>query len=338
MALFSKLELKVLQVIHQNGRTNVSNLALGLRISKSAISRAVSSLEKKGLVESKKGRRKELQIARSVSARPFEELMAANPFIDFSKLFENSNFSVLGTLCFRQDGTFDSILRLSGLTEITARRSIARLANLGVLSKQKNRYGILLPALKASVQEHIRVLMMRREGVVGSAFVSVGPSGFVRSNKNLSREFTQTGLSVFPKYGVSLVSENGDYVFNEFFKLKPPSREEAVLHGIARCAHNGSTREVSYCLLVITKNWRTFNWGRFNEHSEDYAISTEASNCHEYLQLFSDFLAGKRGVSGSVESKPAWGKQGDKLRFPDFESLTRLCEQYGIDTKTLWKG
>jgi DNA-binding MarR family transcriptional regulator len=309
-----------------------------LRISKSAISRAVSSLEKKGLVESKKGRRKELQIARSVSARPFEDLIASTPFVDFPTVFRNSNFRVLSALCFRESATFKSIIRTTGLKEITARRALSALANVGMIHRQNNQYGILLPALKASVQEYLRVLMMRREGVVGSAFVSVGPNGFVRSNKNLSREFTQTGLSVFPKYGVSLVSENGDYVFNEFFKLKPPSREEAVLHGLVRCTHNGSTREVSYCLLVIAKNWRTFNWGRFTEHSENYAISTEASNCHEYLQLFSDFLAGKRGISGSVESKPTWDKQGDKLQFPDFESLTRLCEQYGIDTKTLRKG
>jgi DNA-binding MarR family transcriptional regulator len=334
MAFFSKLELKVFQTISQTGRTNVSNLALGLRISKSAISRSVSSLEKKGLVESKKGRRKELQIARSVSARPFEELMTANPFIDFSTVFQNSNFRALSALCFRESASFKSIIRTTGLKEITARRALFALANAGMIRRQNNQYGILLPALKASVQEYLRVLMMRREGVVGSAFVSVGPNGFVRSDKDLSYVFTQTGLSVFPKYGISLVSENGDYVFNEFFKPKPPNKEDAVLHALARFAYDPSTREVSYCLLVIAKNWRTFNWERFFEHSEDYNLSEDAKKCRMFFQHFAEFLRKERDNSDRITLSTGLGT----LNYPDFESFSELCDQYGIDTAPFSKG
>lgn len=43
-------ELKVLEVIEENNEVNVSKIASGLRISKSAVSQIVSKLEKKGCI------------------------------------------------------------------------------------------------------------------------------------------------------------------------------------------------------------------------------------------------------------------------------------------------
>lgn len=332
--MFSKLELRAFQILSQSGRSSVSNLALGLGISRSAVSRAVTSLEKKGFVESRKGRRKEVQVARSVSAYPFEEMLRANPHINFARVFENSNFTVLSALCFRETAPFKSILRTTGVSEITARRSLSKLADAGIVSRRRGGYGIILPTLGRCVAEYLRLILMAKEGAVGSSFLQVGPAGFVRSDRKCSDDFTLTGLSVFPKYGVQLVFDFRDYAANAFFKPKAPRVEEAVLHALVRSTKNESSREASYCLLVIAKNWRRFDWDYFFEHSEDFAVAGDAKRCRDFFQGFSGFLCSGTGINQPLITFPPHGVPA----YPDFESFAQLCGQYGVDTKALCKG
>ncbi|MFA6330079.1 MAG: helix-turn-helix domain-containing protein [Candidatus Micrarchaeia archaeon] len=329
MSLFSKLELRTFQMLNQSGRSNVSNLALGLNISKSAVSRAVASLEKKGLVESKKGRRKDVQVARSVSARPFEEFINANPSVDFARVFENSNLQVLAALCFRESSSFKSIIRTTGLTQVTARRSISSLSNAGIIARRPGGYAILLPGLSNCVLEYLRVVLVAREGTIGS-FLQAGPYAFIRTNRPVG--FVPTGLSAFPKYGVPLVVDSNDYVLNAFFNPKAPRLEDAVLHGLFRVKLNASSREASYCLLAIAKNWRKFNWGLFVEHSQDYALENEAQQCKSFFDGFSSFLFNGKKVSEPIITLPSKG-----IPYQDYKSFLGLCNEYGVDTKALQK-
>ena len=345
MASFSKLELQTIQVIALTIGNNyhpfsVSKIAETLGVSKSAASRALAALEQKGLIESEKGRKKTVKLARDFSIEPFLQVMGAHQLInrfpssDFSKIFENSNFQVLSALCYRESASFSSIIRVTGLTEITARRSLSKLRDRGVVNKKKNRYGIILPALTTGVQDSLRKLMARREGIAGNISMQIGPYGFIRSAAAPSEELVTTGLSLFPKYGISLVSDINDFIINEFFKPKPPNMEDAVLHALARFAYDPSTREVTYCLLVIAKNWRTFNWERFLEHSEDYNLSEDAKKCRIFFQHFAEFLRKERDNSDRITRSTGLGT----LTYPDFESFSELCDQYGIDTTPFSKG
>jgi len=331
MSLFSKLELRTFQVLNQSGRSNVSNLAFGLIISKSAVSRAVASLEKKGLVESKKGHRKEVQLARSVSARPFEEFINANPSVDFARVFENSNLQVLAALCFRESSSFKSIIRTTGLTQVTARRSISNLSNAGIIARRSSGYAIILPGLSNCVLEYLRVVLVAREGAIGS-FLQAGPYAFIRTNRPVPEGFVPTGLSAFPKYGVPLVVDSNDYVINAFFKPKAPRLEDAVLHGLGRVKLNASSREASYCLLVIAKNWRKFDWDLFVEHSQDYALENEVKQCKNFFDGFSSFLFSGKKVKEPIITLPSKG-----IPYQDYKSFLGLCNEYGVDTKALQK-
>ncbi len=303
---------------------SIVGLASSLATSKSFTSRIVGSLVKKGFVElTRQGKKKTVKISPAQHAVMLKELMVTNQHVALEEVLQGAGVQVLTGLLYTP-ASVEEISAISFSPEVTIRLVLTRMLDRGIVTRPKPAvYSIILPRLRDFVESYARFAVeAKRAGIRGSLIIR-GASGLIRtSDRNVPNFMAPTGLSSFGGYGIKLVQTDfKDYYYNVLKPVKKLSLETVLVHSLVRLTLVSSSRELSYTLLVMTKNRKKLNTKRFLETARDYGVESSAKECIKYIDTV---LAGKEIVKPLVD----FGIRVEGPAFPDEKEFMELMKQY----------
>ena len=261
---FGVSEIVVLNEVLKEESSSVKALAIKTSLSGSVVSRALNSLSGKGMIVLRRGKTKTASVSDAPHAQAFKSLFLTYPYIDFSILSHN-NMRVLSGLVF-PNASVARVERTSVIPQPTIRRILSSLLQKALVGRKSiNNYFITLPELQNAVIEYSSFIV-RKNSVAGS-LITRGFHGFLRTNSAKIPELMKpTGLSVLNRFGIGIIQTDfKDYYYHAFKKVKNPSIEEVIIHALIRAEHSNNSRENSYALLALHKNFGKINVGKFLE-------------------------------------------------------------------------
>ncbi|MBI5159518.1 winged helix-turn-helix domain-containing protein [Candidatus Micrarchaeota archaeon] len=298
----TKETASVLLALHESGpeihREKISSLA-GMKPSN--VSRALSLLERVGLIQARKGN----IIFRRIHG--LKELLSMFGKQLVSRAISGSRAQVLRSI--RGDSSIEIIQKRSGLSIATLKRTLHWLTYFFPLVYRKKKgvyalnengktfYDVLGWIELAAVEKIV-------ESKLGSFYKPIlMPAQFLVCGKTSvapDNEFSPTGLSVFDKFGIQLLSARKYFVYP---RKKPVALEEAIVHAL--CFEHSFSSTMLYCLLVISKNRKKIKRKILLEKAEEYGLK----GLVEKLFLFLETEGMKR--DGFF---PSWEKFEEKRR------------------------
>lgn len=299
----------------------IACLAERMNASRSQVSRAVTSLEKKEFLRTSRARHKTVRFSPSGHAAAFRTFLSLHPHVEVAPILANSSLRIL-TAFTGLPVSVEQIARVSRTPAITVRRALNRLMQKGILVRQeKNHYQIALSGLQKLVQDYVLFELQKKAGLSG--LICYGPNVVVRTEYSMPSGFVLSGLSVFHRFGVPIVQTTlQDYKSNLFDETPvQPSLEEAVVHALVRASKISSVREASYGMLVLHKNWQTLDKKMFLQVAGDFGINSCAQ---ESLNLVKKFINGEPWPAPMIFGA---GKPGGPF-YPSTEEFQELVGQY----------
>ncbi|MFH0973805.1 MAG: hypothetical protein V1817_03405, partial [Candidatus Micrarchaeota archaeon] len=306
------------------------SLAVRVGAPESVVSRALKALsEKKLVVVSRNGKRNSVVVSDAPHAMALKALFAARPYLDL-RVLVHSSIRVLSGLLF-PNASVARVKRVGFLPEITVRRVLSKLLDAGVVGRRSsNDYFFLMPELEKAVSDYVSFAVMQAKQDASGSLIARGPIGFLRTSaasEGIPRFMKPTGLSVLNEFGVGVIQTDfKDYYYNVFGVVKKPALENVVVHVLLRSTLSLSSREASYALLALRKNWKTFDEEKFLMVASDLGVEFVARQSLDFVENFENSLAGRE------EAKPSIGVGFPRVEepvFPSFEEFRELVKQYG---------
>lgn len=298
----TKETAKVLLALHELPSPNCKQVASLAGMKASNVSRALRSLENVGLVRSRK---KRLIV--------FERIASLDKAVS---LFDRKQ--LVNVLCGstaqlvyaigKEPSTLKAIQRKSGLSPATLKRELSWLLySFPLLYRKKkgvyalNEQGKLVFDVIRAIESVAAKKLAETKGAIRELIIFPNECLFSSNAEPVAREETvPTGISVFGKFGIGLLSSGKNYFV--YPRKKPVKIEEAVVHALC---FDRSASTLLYCLLVISKNKMRLSRKKLLQKSEEYDLQKLA----EKLLLFLETNGKEREAFF-----PSWEKFEEKRR------------------------
>lgn len=285
---------------------NISDLSELLGLHYSTVSKAVSSLESEGFVlREKKGKHVYIRRSDSLHARSLEDILREFPRLPLGKLFTPSSLHVFSVL--KSPRSITEVSEITGLDRYTVSSAISRLARYGIVIKEKGRF--LLSSRHALFEDFIdnyykyRANMnLRAVSQNGVLIWQRGPEFLFKAENlnpdlepHLENKIHPTAISIFPKYGLDMVTDMDYY----FFSKKPLCEEEFFIHTILIDPYSPIYN--SYALALAPK----LGSKNFIKYAAYYDIEAHVRTLLEYLdkkEKGSDFVLPWKEYQDLLES------------------------------------
>lgn len=273
---------------------NISDLAELLSLHHSTVSKAVSSLEIEGFViKEKKGNNVYLRRSDSLHAQSLADILKEFPRLPLSKLFTPSSLHVLSML--KTPRSITETSAITGLDRYTVSAAISRLAKYGIVVKENGKF--LLSVRHALFENFVDNYFKYRANMNlkavsqnGTLIWQRGPD-FLFKAENLNTDLESylenkihpTAISVFPKYGLDVISDMNYY----FFSKKTLCEEEFFIHTILIDPYSSIYN--SYALALESR----LESKNFLKYASYYDIEDHVRTLLEYLntkEKNSDFV------------------------------------------------
>lgn len=259
----SALQLKILRSLCFKEYKNIDELAKGLNKSPSRVSVALKDLADKGFIETRKiGLSKQIVLSDNKHSSLLKTFISEYHHMKFEELLSGSTLEILLPITYSKV-KFADIVRLSGCSERTVRRTMKKLKEFGMVTMDREFYysiGPLHGLLSDFVKEFQSYLNIK--SALSFSRTSVipwqrGKEFLVKTSEEEKRRkwVFSTCYEKMYGYGVQLVLTNFRYYFYSPFK-KHLKVEDVALHTLI--LDPTSSRNILYVLLLITKS-KKFN-------------------------------------------------------------------------------
>lgn len=256
----SKKEAEVLEFLMQQGESTQSELASRLKIKKSNLSNYIRNLSDFGLVDIRKaGRNNRLKLSQiffseynklgnpSLERVVYRAIIGQKPYL--LSYFQGKKFTIKDML----------------MPPATAKRTLAKLRNLGVVFMEKNGVYIIrqeMEQLSRFCRNILYAMHLEQANktfrITSSFFVSQAPTEWavllVTRKTIQTKEYFPTAYNLFSRYGLRLILTERQYYTN----IKPKI-EEVIIHALVLSAgalpqRMLDTRGILYVCALIIKN------------------------------------------------------------------------------------
>jgi DNA-binding transcriptional ArsR family regulator len=270
---------------------NIGELSEEVGISPSTASFHIAGMVEKGLVEKeRRGKKVYVARARTQHALILSELMGEYPRLPFEDLLSHSRFDVLGVMSSPRGIT--GISEAAGLSRQSVSSAVRDLRRYGILLKEGRSY-YLNPrhgALKEFIASYWSFINRGKASSLAEDAVILWQRGkefLFKSKKEIkAEEVTPTAISVFPDYGVQMLSDLHYY----FHSPRRMSASDHILHtiliGPERVTYN------SYALLLYQKTI-----------PRDILAKAELYDLKGHMETLLEYLKRKEKVS---DYTPPW--------------------------------
>jgi len=274
--------------------TKISDIAELLSLHHSTVSKAISSLESEGFVRKEKiGKSVYIRRSDSLHAQSLEDILREFPRLPLSKLFTPSSLHVLSIL--KSPRSIAEASAITGLDRYTVSAVISRLAKYGIVIKEK---GSFLLSSRHTLFENfvdnyfkykanMNLRIISENGVLiwqrGPEFLFKAENLNVNLESQLENKIHPTAVSVFPRYGLDMITDMNYY----FFSKRTLHEEEFFIHTILIDPHSPIYN--SYALALAPR----LESKNFLKYAIYYNIESHVKTLLEYLdkkEKNSDFV------------------------------------------------
>lgn len=295
-------ELRVLEI--SEGKS-IKGIAKAMESNTGHVSRAVISLEKKGLVETERGREKTVYLTNNKALELYQELTEKHSHIDFAELLKGKAIPVLYYL--EEPRTVKEIAEKTDNYRYTTHRIIKRLLHRGIVKKEDSKYRLKeeFQTLNEFAKEYVHHMHRKKTEKSYTILWESLHEFLCQTGERIEEEnFLVTGPELFQEYGLPLLTKGKNHYFytKKEGKVTP---NELICHTLLM---DKGTRYQSYCLLLIKKEKVTMD--ELMVKAEKYGLEETIRSLETYLE---------------TEGEEKTSKQ------PDWDELKDLAEEYGVE-------
>lgn len=260
---------------------NISQIKEELKLDHSTISLAVKSLIDNGfVVKIRKGKNVVVQQSESPHSSELSTLIREYPRLPWSKLLDESSLHVMSVLKNTSRNIKDTA-NITGLHRHTVSSVINRLSIYGIILKggngyylnRKHRIVIFVDYYWYYINNK-KLRNIAKKGIIiwerGSEFLFKTDD---LSDINADEMVQPTALTVFPKYGLNIISEIGYY----FYSMRKLQVEDYIIHTILIEPENAIYN--SYALALYLKS----NATKLLEYSSYYDMQDHVNTLLKFL-------------------------------------------------------
>lgn len=284
----SILELRLLKELCLNEYKNISELAKALKKSSTRVSIALKDLENKGFVERKrKGISKKVVLSNNKHAVSFKTLLNQYSHVNFERLLSGFALEILLPLTYHYKVKLKDITRASGCSEITARRTIKKLREFGIVVGDRNFFysiGSFYFRLAEFIRDFQDFSNLRSALSFSSTSVILwrwGKEFLIKTREEKKQKsFFPTCYEKMSDYGIPLILTEFRYYFHSLFRRKLRI-EDVALHTLFL---EQTPRNLLYVLLLIAKNLRKIKWEYLEAESVKFGMKSAMQDINKYLE------------------------------------------------------
>jgi len=275
MNTLSRMEIRVLLDLEEE--KNVTELAKELGLSIYRASTLVSSLERKGLIRAKKGKKKIVLLNDTKPGELFRKIVSSFGHMPLDKVLSGKNLLLLAVLENVPSSPKELYIKAS-LPRSTLYHTINRLSNYGIIIGKNGKYSLLERYMLFhefakefyDVQNSIKAREFSRD----SAIVWSGVKEFILSTKKYKGKdvgnLHLTGLERFSDFGVELIGTGRyHYYYSEKAEL---SLEDVVMHALLI---DFSPRTILYSIVLLLAFRDKLNRNKLLNLGKKYGVSIE---------------------------------------------------------------
>ena len=300
--MLKESELRVLKTANGN---SIKEVAEALGSNSSHISKTVKSLEKKGLVETKRGKRKKVHPADNKALELYKEITEEESHIDFPELLKGKAIPILYYL--NEEISVKKIAEKSDNYRNTVHRVVKTLLHRGIIKKENNSYQLKeeFQKLNEFAREYVHQ-QHRRKSRKNYTILWESLNEFLIQSEEKIREknFLVTGPELFQNYDLPLFPAGKNYYFYSE-KKNEIKIFDLICHTLLIDQGN---RYQSYCLLLMRNE--NVNKDKLMKKSEKYGLKETIKSLIIYLRT-----KGEKRTSNQ----------------PEWEELKDLAEKYGVE-------
>ncbi len=303
----SKTELAILRELVENDGLNISRLAEVIGSPVSYISRVVSSLDRKGLVEeSREGSTKSVALSEADHAVKFRQMVRENEHVGWEEILSNKSLEVLSAVSCLRLKTRKEILGHANISGATLSNVMHAFKRIGLV--YKDGYYVVNPRF-GRVEEFVNAYAHycnehRARSIVKDYLIrwECGAEFIFETHRKLP-ELEPTGVSAYPRYGVQVFSDR--WLYYHPSKERKIGLEDAMIHHLLA----DGTKSILLLLLTWKKNEELLNLQHLVGEAEEYGVlnyveaivryfGSEGEERADYLPPWKEFVvkAGEYGI------------------------------------------
>ncbi|MCL5252741.1 MAG: hypothetical protein M1351_01425 [Candidatus Thermoplasmatota archaeon] len=249
----------------------VNQASVSLGVTPGLSSRVIHNLESKGFVSViRKGSSKEVRLSKHLHAQYFSDLIKKEPFVAWEKVL---SYSKLGALM-RSMGFFPD-MNFSRTTDWRITRDI------GALAQPNYRNSSLKEFLRVYADYITRDFASKKFPPYAALVWNRGFRYLIRvpAGKGMTGNLIPTAISVFPHFGISLVTEYDYYFYNPSHDVL--SVEDYIVHTLL--IDPGSTIYITYAILLLLRSVKLINRVRLMQTANDYSVTSSIQAMIDYI-------------------------------------------------------
>jgi DNA-binding Lrp family transcriptional regulator len=283
-----------------NKRLTITKIASILGVTPGLASRLVRDLEKKGfLTDTRKGSSKEIRFSTNLHAQLFSELIKREPDVAWENVLPYSRLGVMmGRIGLSLGANYSRTTRWRAIRDVGAH---------GQLRERNHILKEFLQAYYDYISRDFASKKLPQDAAViwrkGLRYLFRVPVGEV-----VGVGFLPTAISVFPRYGIRLVTKYDYYLYEP--AVEHLSVEDHIIHTLL-IDPNSSTYS-TYAILLLLKTAERVDRSRLTAKAEEYGV-------REAVQALLDYL----DTRGKERSFP----------LPPYSELLEKAVLYGVKAK-----
>lgn len=281
------LNLTKIQIFkHLIHSRSISELSTLLNLDHSTISKSINSLVEDGfVVKQDQGRYTYVTRSESLHSRSLEDILIEYPRLPLNQILTNSALHILAVL--NNSCSISDITTKTGLNRKTVASAIEELTKYGIVLQKNKKYFFSErhSLIRRFVDNYWKyrtnkilkeispnaVLIWQR----GPEFLFKIDTDFINSDNPVKKESIHpTAMSIFPKYGLKVISDMGYY----FYSKRDLKAEDYVLHTILIDPHSSIYNSYALALYLKTGSAGLVKFGKI------YDMEGHAKILQEYLQ------------------------------------------------------
>jgi len=302
--MLTETELRILGILEVGEGKSVADITEALESDEGHISRVVGKLERKRLVETERGRRKNVRLRDSKAMEIYRRVRENHTHVDFSEILKGKAVPVL--YCLGERRKVSEIAEETGIHRTTVYRLVRKLLQRGIIRKENSGYVLKeeFIELNSFAEEYVHHLHMNMSGKEYTILWESLDEFLVQSKEEIEENnFLVTGPGLFESFGIPLLTKGRKhYLYTEGTEEVTP--REIVCHMLLI---DSGTRYQSYCMLLIIKE--DLEPGELIEEAEKYGLVEVVESMNSYLE------------SKGEEKRPEQ---------PEWKELEKLAEEYGV--------
>lgn len=254
-----------------NKRLTVTGAASSLGVTPGLASRIARGLEKKGfLTETRKGSSKEIRLSTNLHAQLFSDLIKRERNIAWERVLPYSGLEVLMSRMGFSLGT--------NYSRTTRWRVMKELGAHGQLGERNHTLKEFLKAYADYMSRDFASKKLPQDAAViwrkGLRYLFRVPVG-----EGAEGDFLPTAISVFPRYGIRLVTEYDYYFYSP--TEEHLAVEDYIIHTLL--VHPSSPTYATFEILLLLKTVEQVDRSRLMAKAEEYGVSKATQALLDYL-------------------------------------------------------